>query len=94
MYLEVKSIQTSMWETHGRMITPKQLSKYVRNRAVVIWASTTHWEHDDKVTLHGWNHAKEVSDLGIRKKTICDNIWLRDEQHMHPMDEIFEIFSP
>ena len=90
--LEIKSIRPHQWEKLGRMITPKQLDKYVRGNAVVIWAMASPSDDDDEVVLKGWNYAREVRDLGRYKRTICDNIWLEDEKHMHPMDDIFELF--
>jgi hypothetical protein len=74
------------------MIPPSQLEKYVKKRAIVIWATTLPDSSVDKVVLQGWNHAHEVKNWGVAVRTICDNIWLQDEDLMHPMKEIFEHF--
>jgi len=88
--IEVKTVRPHHWENLGRMVPPKQLTKYLNRKAIIIWAVAA--PHDLEVTLKGWNHAQEIAQLGVYKKTICDNTWLEDESHMHPMESLFELF--
>lgn len=89
--IEVKTVRPYHWDNYGRMIPPDQLEKYVKKEAVVVWATASP-DNEGEVTLQGWNHAREVKEQGIFKKTRCDNIWLVDPTRMKPMYTIFMHF--
>ncbi len=87
--IEVKGLRRHQWDKFKRMIPPRQLKNYCRENAIVIWtvADTQGAEHD-KVILKGWNFASEVDEFGIEYRTICDNIWLQEDEKMRPMDSL------
>ena len=67
------------------MIPPRQLKKYANKNAIVVWTvADTQGDNKSEVIIKGWNYAKEVQEQGIYRKTICDNIWLEDDDAMHP----------
>ena len=43
------------------------------------------------VELKGWNYATEVDEMGEYRRTICDNIWLKEDEHMRPMDSLIGV---
>jgi hypothetical protein len=86
--IEVKGLRPHQWDRFKRMIPPKQLTRCVRNKAIVIWTLATGDNKNRKVTLMGWNHASEVEEYGVEVRTICDNIWLAEDDKMHPMSEL------
>ncbi len=88
--LEVKGLRPHQWAKFQRMIPPNQLKKYVREGSFVIWTTTTGDTKSGEVKLRGWNYAWEVSEFGVFKKTICDNIWLEDSEMMRPMSSLLE----
>ena len=44
---------------------------------------------DYDVNLKGWNDAYEIKSKGAPIKTICDNIWLKNEKDMKEISTIF-----
>jgi hypothetical protein len=87
--IEVKGLRRHQWEKFKRMIPPRQLKNYCRVNAVVIWTvADTQGVDLEKVILKGWNFASEVDEFGIEYRTICDNIWLQEDEKMRPMDSL------
>ncbi|MCK4978300.1 MAG: hypothetical protein KAS36_15295, partial [Anaerolineales bacterium] len=87
--IEIKGLRRNQWNKWKRMIPPRQLKKYCREKAVVIWiVADTQGVDQEKVILKGWNFASEVDEFGIEYKTICDNIWLQEDEKMRPMDSL------
>jgi len=89
--VEVKGLRPHQWDRFKRMIPPKQLKHCVRNKAIVIWTLTTGDTKNPEVKLMGWNYAYEVEEYGIEVRTICDNVWLKDDGLMRCMDALVEI---
>jgi hypothetical protein len=92
--LEVKGLRPYQWEQFKRMIPPRQLNAYVRDNAIVIWTTAEGNMKGRGVHLKGWNYAHEVKDKGVFVKTICDNIWLEDDDDMRTMDSLVEVLKP
>ena len=87
--IEIKGLRRNQWHKFKRMIPPRQLKKYCREKAVVIWTvADTQGVDEGKVIIIGWNFASEVDEFGIEYKTICDNIWLQEDEKMRPMDSL------
>lgn len=86
--IESKGLRESHWDKFKRCVPPKQLEKYVRKNAIVIWGTATVDSKDPKVQLRGWNFAKEIKEKGIYRKTICDNIWLEKDSDMRDMNAL------
>jgi len=83
--IEVKGLRYNQWNKFKRMIPPRQLKKYAKKNAIVVWTiADTQGENKSEVKIKGWNYAKEVQEQGVFIKTICDNIWLEDDDAMHP----------
>ena len=91
--LEVKGLRPHQWEKFKRCIPPRQLDAYVRDKAIVIWTTAEADTKDLKVDLQGWNYAHEVKAKGIFRRTICDNIWLKEDEDMRSMDTLVEILK-
>jgi len=89
----VKSLRPSYWEEFRRMIPPKQLAEYVKKDAIVIWTTATGDCYSGSVCIKGWNYAKEVQEKGLAVKTVCDNIWLKDDALMRDLTSLFEMMS-
>lgn len=83
--IEVKGLRPNQWAGYKRCIPPKQLDKYVQRNAVVIWTTTTGDIKSDAVTLHGWNFATDVHLKGVPRTTICENVWLENDEDMRLM---------
>lgn len=86
--VEVKGLRPHQWKKFQRMIPPRQLGHYVRDKSIVVWTTTVGDAQDGEVRLRGWNYAWEVQEFGVPIKTICDNIWLKDDDMMRPMHSI------
>jgi len=94
--IEAKGVTDEQWETvHGkyglplrRMVTPKQLKSYLAHGAVILWGTTSRDRVDEDVRLRGWNLATDLRDKGIEVRTICDNIYLEDDDLMRPMETL------
>lgn len=84
-HVEVKGLRPNQWRQYKRMIPPRQLEAYVREKAIVVWTTATGDSTNGLVQLQGWNLATEVKEHGTRVKTICDNVWLKDDKLMHPL---------
>lgn len=91
--IEVKSLRPHHWANYGRMVPPHQLSKYCRNNAIIVWTTATADATGPEVCLQGWNYANDVRDKGIPCQTICENIWLKDNDQMRNMDELVPILK-
>lgn len=91
--IEVKSLRQDLWPRLGRMVPPAQLARYISNGAIIIWVVSTSNVDDPTVSLMGWNYALDVQTHGVFIKTICDNIWLRDADHMRDMSNLHDIFA-
>ena len=89
--LEIKGLRPHQWEKFKRMIPPRQLHHYVRDKAIVVWTTATGDSKKRDVHLKGWNYAHEVQSKGIPIKTICDNIWLEEDADMRSMDSLIPI---
>ena len=89
--LEIKGLRPHQWEKFKRMIPPRQLHHYVRDKAIVVWTTATGDSKKRDVHLKGWNYAHEVQSKGVPIKTICDNIWLEDDADMRSMDSLIPI---
>ena len=64
--------------------------KYVSNKAIVVWATVDSYDHTDcNVNLKGWNNAYEIKAKGTPIKTICENIWLKNEKDMKEIATIY-----
>ena len=81
--IEVKGLRPHQWQKFRRMVPPKQLRHCVRNRAIIVWTLAKGNSQDSKVKLMGWNYAHEVENHGVEVRTICDNIWLQDDEVTH-----------
>ena len=88
--IEVKGLQNYQWDKFKRCIPPKQLKSYVRDSAIVVWTTTEGNKKDFKVTLQGWNYAKDVDENGVYRTTICDNIWLEEDSQMRDMESLIK----
>ena len=88
--IEVKGLRNHQWDNFKRCIPPKQLKSYVRDDAIVVWTTTAGDTKDFKVTLQGWNYAKDVDENGVYRKTICDNIWLEEYSQMLDMESLIK----
>uniref|UniRef100_A0A6C0BNX8 Uncharacterized protein n=1 Tax=viral metagenome TaxID=1070528 RepID=A0A6C0BNX8_9ZZZZ len=89
--IEVKSIRPRQWSslrTLRRMVPPRQLEKYVRANAIVVWATAD--PGGRRVQLKGWNRAREIQAKGKKVKTVCENVWLQHDQDMHTLDSLLE----
>ena len=87
--VEIKGLRRQQWKKWKRMIPPRQLKKYCRVNAVVVWTvADTQGIDQEKVILKGWNFASEVEEFGIEYRTICDNIWLQEDDKMRPMTSL------
>lgn len=86
---EVKGLQEHQWRQYKRMVPPNQLRKYVENKAIVIWATTTLMSRD--VILQGWNYATDIREKGKQIRTICDNIWLEHDSDMRDMESLAKL---
>ena len=92
--LEVKGLRPHQWDKFKRMIPPRQLRYCVKNKSIVIWIITKGDCETSEVVLKGWNYAWEVQHHGEPIRTICDNIWLREDSLMRPMETLVaEIMS-
>ena len=91
--LEVKGLRPEQWEKFKRCIPPRQLDAYVRDNAIVIWTTAAGDMKDAKVELKGWNYAHEVKEKGIFRRTICDNIWLKEDEDMRAMDTLVKVLN-
>ena len=70
------------------MIPPRQLHYCVRNKSIVVWTTTEGNCKNPEVVLKGWNYAWEVKQHGEEIRTICDNIWLREDERMRSMETL------
>mgnify|MGYP001183085892 FL=1 len=87
--VEIKGLRRHQWDKFKRMIPPRQLKKYCRANAVVIWTvANTKGVDQEKVILKGWNFASEVDEFGIEYQTICENIWLQEDDKMRSMGSL------
>ena len=91
--LEIKGLQFNQWQRFRRMVPPKQLEHYCRKNAVVIWGLATKDAGNNEVELKGWNWANEIKQHGVEVRTICDNIWLQDDNLMRPMSELKDLLK-
>lgn len=91
--IEIKGLRNNQWDSFKRCIPPTQLDKYVAKNALVIWATTEANEEGTEVKLWGWNWASDVKDKGVFRKTICDNIWLKEDSDMRSLDSLISVLS-
>lgn len=92
--IEAKGVTDEQWEEiHPkyrlplrRMVTPKQLVNYSKHNAIILWGTTSRDRVDDDVRLRGWNLASDLEMHGEEVRTICDNVYLRDDRLMRSMD--------
>ena len=92
-YKHFKKLRPHQWDKFKRMIPPKQLKHCVRNKAIVVWTLTTGDTKSSEVKLMGWNYAYEVEAHGIEVRTICDNVWLKDDELMRSMDSLADLLN-
>lgn len=83
--IEVKGLRGEDWDELKRMVPPKQLEKYVSKGSILLWLTT---EPQNKVIIRGWNFAADVASKGEEVKTICDNVWLKDDEDMRSLDTL------
>ena len=99
--IETKGVTDDQWENvHSRyglhlrrMVTPKQLRNYLKHGALIVWGTTSRDRTDDDVRLRGWNLSSDLEEHGEEVRTICDNIYLRDESLMRPMEHLPLVLS-
>lgn len=90
--IEVKTVCEDDWHSLGRMIPPKQLTSYVASSSIIVWAtSPSKQKMDTEVIIKGWNHALDVQSNGEPIKTVCDNIWLKNESDVRPLSDLFSL---
>ena len=97
--IEVKSLRPHHWEnfrptkptTLRRMVPPNQLEKYVKANAIVVWATATGNIINSFVRLKGWNYAREIQTKGKKVRTICDNVWLQNDEDMRDMPTLVNV---
>lgn len=91
--LEVKALRPNQWNKFKRMVPPSQLSKYISQDSIIIWATTYPDSH--QVSLHGWNTASDFKDPNKIQyiTTICDNIWIPDDKNMYSMSSLAKILQ-
>jgi len=89
-FLEVKGLRNNHWEKFKRCIPPHQLKQYVKKNAIVVWTTTEADSTTEKVFLKGWNYASDVDKHGEYRRTICDNIWLKEDSLMRSMESLLE----
>ena len=92
--LEVKGLRPHQWDIFKRCIPPRQLNAYVGDNAIVIWTTGEGDMTGREVHLRGWNYAHEVKSKGVFRRTICDNIWLEDDDDMRSMDSLLKELKP
>ena len=91
--IEVKGLRPHQWRKFKRMGPPKQLKHCVRNKAILVWALAKGNSTDSQVQLMGWNYAYELEAFGTEVRTICDNVWLEDDELMRPMETLISVVS-
>ncbi len=91
--LEVKGLRPHQWSKFKRCIPPNQLKNYVAENAIVIWATASGDQKNDKVRIYGWNYAADVEEKGVFRQTICANIWLEEDEDMRDMRELIEVLN-
>tara|TARA_B100001093_G_scaffold135533_1_gene127999 strand:- start:4481 stop:5026 length:546 start_codon:yes stop_codon:yes gene_type:complete len=89
-FIEVKGLRNSHWEKFKRCIPPRQLKQYLNKGAIVIWTTTEADSVTGEVTLKGWNYASDVDKHGEYRRTICDNIWLKEDSLMRNLESLLE----
>lgn len=90
---EIKGLRPKHWPKFKRCIPPRQLDKYVKNNAIVIWTVTTGDIENPLVEIKGWNWCHEVKEHGEFIHTICANIWLKDDEKMRSMESLKEMLG-
>jgi len=99
--IEAKGVTDDQWENVHRkydlhlrrMVTPKQLKSYLSDDAIILWGTTSRDRVDEDVRLRGWNLASDLERHGERVRTICDNVYLRDDALMRPMEHLPLVLS-
>ncbi len=89
--LEIKGLRPHQWDKFKRMIPPNQLKSYVRDDAIVVWTTADGDSKKPKVKLMGWNYAHEVKAKGVDVQTICANVWLENDEDMHPIEDLPQV---
>ena len=69
------------------------MEKYVKNNRIVIWTVTTGDIENENVEIKGWNWCSEVKEHGVFRRTICANIWLKQDELMRPIQTLKELLS-
>jgi hypothetical protein len=85
---EIKGLRPHHWEKYKRCIPPHQLEKYVKNNRIVMWTVTTGDIENENVEIKGWNWCSEVKEHGVFRRTICSNIWLKEDDRMRSLDTL------
>ena len=92
--IEVKGLKNRDWDRYKRQIPPIQLDKYVTKNAIVIWATAENHELPRNIVLlRGWNYSHEIKEKGQYIKTICHNVWLKDDEHMCDMADLIRVLK-
>ena len=91
--IEIKGLRNHQWDGLKRCIPPTQLDKYVKKNAIVVWATCEANQEGSEVKLWGWNWASDVKEKGVFRKTICDNIWLKEDSDMRSLDSLISVLS-
>ena len=68
------------------MVTPNQLKNYLKHDALILWGTASRDRVDHDVRIRGWNLASDLEEHGEAVRTICDNVYLRDDRLMRRMD--------
>ena len=89
--IEIKGLRPHQWDKFKRMIPPKQLKHYVRDESIVVWTTASGDTKNSTVKLMGWNYAHEVQTKGVDVQTICANVWLENDEDMHPIEDLPQI---
>lgn len=91
--IEVKGLQEKQWKQFKRMVPPKQLEKYADKDAIIVWTTTEGDKETALVKIRGWNYAKDLIEKGEECRTICDNIWLRNDKDMRRIHDLLKILQ-
>ena len=62
--VEIKGLKYAQWPKYKRMVAPGPLDFYVKNNAIIVWALADADAVTSRVTLKGYNLAKDVKQNG------------------------------
>lgn len=58
------------------MVSPGQLDYFASKDMIIVWTLSDADACSSRVTLKGFNTAKEVLQNGTQENTPCNNVWL------------------